>query len=522
MVASTFLLAGLGSVMLIARQVAYTPSAAVRRTQAAEVVNQLADEICAYATLILQQTPRILEFVVTDRNSDNTAEKIRYEWSGTLGDPLYKTMNGGTAVPVLLNVQQFQLDYTTVTKTTPVTATVDSTEGTLVSLSAGTTTFSESITTTNWLAQHIDPQSFPASVGGINKSSATGWNATRVDFQGTNALPFTVGLRETGETNGPTNVVLNKVDLATANANMATFSPAIRGLSFARKYAVVFRSEAVTASRLTMKNIAGARTAFRTADREVSWQLYPDRQAICTVYGTYTALGIDLQRIPQLRLARPRLALRAGKQSHARIDASMPLVNLPEVLAAYWRTDFDVEPHRPRTRNGDGVSRLGPSTAAPSTRSRSSPASGRQRSSSKRGRCTISPPSQPSSPLPQHHGRRQRRSAANQCRPPRRPIRAAARLRATTIRRHANTHALRQIVRRQHDATVRPLAAVERLRPLPAHDPAAEQRREPARSTAKTKAHTLTRPTHHRRSTDRFLTLVRRHQPAEFDYIEVG
>src|SRR5438128_1317771 len=78
MAASTFLLAGMGSVMMIARQIAYTPSDSSRRAQAADVVGQICDEL-RYATLVIQQTPQILEFVVADRNADGTAEKIRYE-----------------------------------------------------------------------------------------------------------------------------------------------------------------------------------------------------------------------------------------------------------------------------------------------------------------------------------------------------------------------------------------------------------------------------------------------------------
>ena len=84
MVASAFLLAGLGSVMFIARQVAYTPSDATRRAQTADIVSQICDEL-RYATIVIQQTPQILEFVVADRNADGTAEKIRYEWSGIAG-----------------------------------------------------------------------------------------------------------------------------------------------------------------------------------------------------------------------------------------------------------------------------------------------------------------------------------------------------------------------------------------------------------------------------------------------------
>src|SRR5205809_2173009 len=86
-IASTFLLAGLGSVMFIARQTAYAPTAAAKRAKAADIVNLISDEL-RYATIITQQTPQILEFIVADRNNDGTAEKIHYEWSGTAGDPL--------------------------------------------------------------------------------------------------------------------------------------------------------------------------------------------------------------------------------------------------------------------------------------------------------------------------------------------------------------------------------------------------------------------------------------------------
>src|SRR5689334_6016481 len=80
MVASGFLLVGLGSVMYIARQIAYSPTAAASRAKSADIINQISDEL-RYATIITQQTSQVLEFVVADRNGDGTAEKIRYEWS---------------------------------------------------------------------------------------------------------------------------------------------------------------------------------------------------------------------------------------------------------------------------------------------------------------------------------------------------------------------------------------------------------------------------------------------------------
>src|SRR3954462_12319613 len=132
MVASAFLMAGLGSVMFIARQVAYAPTAASRRSKTADIVNQISDEL-RYATVITQQTAQILEFVVADRNNDGTAEKIRYEWSGTAGDPLRKTVNSGTPVDVVASVYSFNVLLQQNAKTSTLTTTTDSAESILQS-----------------------------------------------------------------------------------------------------------------------------------------------------------------------------------------------------------------------------------------------------------------------------------------------------------------------------------------------------------------------------------------------------
>ena len=68
----------------------------------------------------------MLEFVVTDRTNDGTAERIRYEWSGVPGAPLLKTVNGGTPVALVDSVQDFQISVTTASETTAFTATTDS------------------------------------------------------------------------------------------------------------------------------------------------------------------------------------------------------------------------------------------------------------------------------------------------------------------------------------------------------------------------------------------------------------
>src|SRR3954468_2042008 len=148
MVASAFLLVGLGSVMFIARQIAYSPTAASRRAKTADIVNQISDEL-RYATVITQQTAQILEFVVADRNNDGNAEKIRYEWSGVAGDPLRKTLNGAAPVDVLPSIYAFTITLQQKAKTTTLTTTTDSAETILRSNTSVLGSSSKNIDTSN-------------------------------------------------------------------------------------------------------------------------------------------------------------------------------------------------------------------------------------------------------------------------------------------------------------------------------------------------------------------------------------
>src|SRR3954469_20277587 len=156
MVASAFLMVGLGSAMFIARQVAYTPTAASHRAKTADIVNQISDEL-RYATVITQQTSQILEFVVADRNNDGTAETIRYEWSGVGGDPLRKTVNGETAVDVLASVYTFNVTLQQKSKTTTLTTTPDSSEALLLGNGTVTTGSIRDIDATHFSALQINP-----------------------------------------------------------------------------------------------------------------------------------------------------------------------------------------------------------------------------------------------------------------------------------------------------------------------------------------------------------------------------
>lgn len=64
-----------------------------------------------YTLSVIERTAKAIEFTVADRDHDAVAETIRYEWSGTAGDPLTRTYNGGQPFNVVQDVQEFDLSY---------------------------------------------------------------------------------------------------------------------------------------------------------------------------------------------------------------------------------------------------------------------------------------------------------------------------------------------------------------------------------------------------------------------------
>jgi hypothetical protein len=356
MSASAVLLGGLGSVMFIASQAAYTPSAATSRIDAAEIVNQIANDL-RYATLVIQQTPQILEFVVADRNGDGTAEKIRYDWSGIAGAPLRKTINGNTSVNVLDSVNSFSAALQQESNIASFTTTTDSAEQILGSTGVPTGSTSRTINANSSSGHWVNPFNFPSV-----PANALYWNLTRADVYGSNAGTATllVQVRPAGDPNDiPTSNVLGQTSIlgssipSTNGMISATFATPVRELSLSRKYDVVWcQSGSGSAAKLAYVD-TGYSGVVESDDAGASWQYMPVRQMFCKFYGTYTTPGTTYN-VTRNYVSHVTLALQVGTQSHSRIDASIPLQNVPELVSTYWRADFDRNPTTKNT-NGDSV-----------------------------------------------------------------------------------------------------------------------------------------------------------------------
>jgi hypothetical protein len=128
-----------------------------------------------------------------------------------------------------------------------------------------------------------------------------------------------------------------------------------------RPYALVWSGSGGSVARIRTLDLVPT-GVFESNDSGGSWQYMPTRMMFGRVYGTYTTPGPSYN-ITRNFVTHTRLLLQAGESSHSRIDASIPLANLPAYVSAYWRADFDLNPSSTNA-NGDSVADWAPASGS--------------------------------------------------------------------------------------------------------------------------------------------------------------
>lgn len=116
---ASVLVAGLSSALFIAAQsMDIDGGKSAQRARADLALERIVSD-AQTATRFRELGSKAIEFDVADRDGDQIEETLRYEWSGTAGDPLTRTLNGGSAVNVLRDVQSLYFGWDQRTDATP-------------------------------------------------------------------------------------------------------------------------------------------------------------------------------------------------------------------------------------------------------------------------------------------------------------------------------------------------------------------------------------------------------------------
>jgi len=115
------LMAAVGSALVVAAKATPSDTSPERLTvRSNSLVQEIAREL-SQATAISSASEKGITFTVRDRTGDAAAETITYAWSGVAGEALTRTFNGST-VKIAADVTNFQLGFTTGTRSTKTTS----------------------------------------------------------------------------------------------------------------------------------------------------------------------------------------------------------------------------------------------------------------------------------------------------------------------------------------------------------------------------------------------------------------
>lgn len=335
---TSLLLLGVSSAIVVASRSTYDPEndqASLARSRS--VARQIADDL-AQATSLIEGTATTVEFTVADRDDDAVQETIRYEWSGTKGDSIYRTINGDSAA-LATDIASLALAYTTTTEEAIVTG--DPAEGAEELLYAfeDATLSNVPISSTSWLAMTIAP-TLPAD--------ATAWSVTRLEFEAKSdgAATDTLTIKVRSSLSVLTSllgsaITVNESTLPSSYGWTSVAVAGVTGLSPSASVSISFENASlVAAARMRYGDACEAHpAAYRSASSTlgVAWTTYDDGALNLRAYGKVTRPAQTLSTLTRLVDARVSIVSHDSSRTAGRADATFaarPIIDIADGAVA--------------------------------------------------------------------------------------------------------------------------------------------------------------------------------------------
>ena len=322
---------GMQSAMLIAARATPGRNGINNSTLRAGMAMDQINADLSYAISLNSSTANLIDFNVPDRNGDGLAETIRYSWSGVAGDPLLRSINGGTATAVLSSASNFQITLDKRATKLPASFT-ESAEQLLLSTDGGFGVSDYYIDNNSAVGEMIIP-SLPANI--------SYWRITRVKVRARTAGAangeMSVQVRGVAAGSLPQNGIIDYTKLLESNlfgfyswvtisfTNATNLSPGSGAYitflwgSDAQAGAIQYRYDA---------SFANALCAYSNDDGN-SWHVDPANFAILMyVYGTYATQNADAY---QYNLTDVRCTLKSGTDANSQLSTTIRVANEPLV-----------------------------------------------------------------------------------------------------------------------------------------------------------------------------------------------
>ena len=283
--------------------------------------------------------------VVPDRTGNGRPDRIRYAWSGTVGDPLTYSVNDSTPANVINEVQDFDLSYT-------YRSSVETLPGELLESAVGRVdTYSSissikdvTITTNDWPGFVFTP---PLSADKL------AYRIEEVRFLARKHGPtdgvIDVQVRDVDASGLPGNLIMSQGTLleSTLQSNyiwveipVAKTRPIVAGEPLA---VVIAGVSSQNMGQIYIDGRADVTTMVKTTDGGSTWSISNGWSVLRHIYGT-TITQDDAPTIERTHVTCINISLQSVAEGRSPVVAGVRLVRGPQVLYVYYQAEFAASP----------------------------------------------------------------------------------------------------------------------------------------------------------------------------------
>lgn len=355
------LMVGLTSSIIIASQALSPPGPQRYVLDAAESTFIIADELES-AVHVLDADDGLIEFALADRDQDQLAEIVRYEWNPNDSRGLLRTAIGGTPAAIVPETYLFGI--------TPELRSVTQELGGNVS-EGSTETFVSLTTTADWQTWSLDTmEEVGHSFELTHPDGTTLWSVKSVRLGMRRDSSYynsddraSVQVRLASGDGLPTSEVLaetlvNASDLGTSWAWVdISLDGADRLLPTQRVCLVIepVRDNSVIDLLYAGSGVASGQSLVTKSSYTGEWRLYSGRSLLNSVSGTRHTLDDTGHQVVRDYYSACVIELQTNADDSSRVRRGVRLMNSPERLDQFWQLDFDELPSGDTDDNFDTV-----------------------------------------------------------------------------------------------------------------------------------------------------------------------
>jgi hypothetical protein len=335
LVASSVLMIGMAGSLFLATQanrVDLGPFHAA--SQAAFGMDEVTREL-SYATAVRSITAnRSIEIELPDRTGDGASETLRYQWSGTAGDPFVRVFNGTTAT-VVPGLQALTLSAATKSVTEPGLGQVTNTSGEAL--------WSEKAS--GWIEGTLSiaaNEGAGAIIAPKLPEGATSWTLTRVDIrcQSNSTLNGVIRARFWSvDANWQPATLLAETTFneSTLPSSMAWYTvtfPGAPSLAASQRGCVTFQYVSGTGTVIQLRfDDFGFQSQWRvtTSDGGANWNHQVEKALFLRVYGTYSSAMEGIVDVNRTYFTTVGVEAQPSTESTSRTTGAARFRNQPEL-----------------------------------------------------------------------------------------------------------------------------------------------------------------------------------------------